>query len=664
MKKIAVGFLVILVLAVGAVAWVYRPIVETHPALVKAELPPIIPLREFYASTEARWRYQLSPDGKNLSWLESKWFKPALWVKPLSGGGRAVFHTDDEVRWYRWSADSRYLIYQADRDGWENDLLVTIDTQKPEAQPRSYDFGSNVKSFLVQIPDSGEDSVVIAHNGRDRARFDLYRLNLTTGKTKSLGQSQERGIYWHLSRDGDVYALTRYYDKDKWTFEIDLEGVWKPLVQGEFGDSFSPLGAWEKDNTFLALSNMGRDKKALVKFDIRTARETVLSVSDKVDISGVLTTRETGKPQVLISHPDHQKLEFFDPQLAALVEKMNLPENAHLNFHTITNDRSKLLVSIEEANAGFKVKMVDNATGDVTAISTPPIARFREHMSKVESVTIPARDGLKIPAYLSRPKGVEGPAPLVIVIHGGPIWRAFGGWDGFRQFLNNRGYAVLDVNYRGSDGYGRAFREAAKDAVSREMDDDITDARAWAVKEGIADPSKVAVFGGSFGGLKVLTAMTRNPDLYAAGIDVNGLSDLASFRNEIPPYWRGWDFWYDKNLGDPNDPEDLKEIIDRSPITHAAKLAAPLMIIQGTNDVRVKRIQSDRMVEALRKANGPVDYVLLEGAGHQFRNWGWKTRMKTYRKIERFLAKNLGGRADGFDYALFGAQVLPKWIGQ
>ncbi len=664
LRKIVLGVVMLAIIMVAVGAWIYRPIAATHPALVKADMPPIIPLREFYANTEARWRYQLSPDGKNLSWLESKWFKPALWVKPLEGDSRKTFHTDDEVRWYAWSADSRYLIYQADRDGWENDVLVSIDTQSPDAKPRSYDMGKDVKSLLIQVPDAAEDNIIIAHNGRDRRRFDLYQLNLESGVTTPLGQAQERGIYWHLSRDGDVYARTRYYDKAKWAFELDLGGLWKPVVRGDFGDHFIPLGTWDKNDTLYALSNMGRDKQALVKFNIRHQRETVLNIKDNVDISGVLMDRETGEPQVIFSHPGHQKLDVLDPELAILISKIKRPEGSNLNFHTITNDQSKILFSVEEADGGFETRMIESKSGKVTEISKPEIAKFRERLSLVELVTIKARDGLDIPVYLSQPKGVEGPAPMVIMIHGGPIARVFGGWNSFRQMLNNRGYAVLDVNYRGSNGYGRTFRNAAYNAVSREMDDDISDARAWAVEQGIADPKKIAVFGGSFGGLKVLTAMTRNPDLYAAGVDVNGISDLVSMRSEIPPYWEGWDYWYDKNLGNPENPKERDIIKDRSPLTHADKLAAPLMIIQGSNDVRVIRSQSDRMVKALRETGKPVEYILLEGAGHQFRSWGWKTRMKTYRKIERFLAQHLGGRADGFDYALFGAQVLPKGIGR
>ncbi len=195
--------------------------------------------------------------------------------------------------------------------------------------------------------------------------------------------------------------------------------------------------------------------------------------------------------------------------------------------------------------------------------------------------------------------------------------------------------------------------------VSRKMHQDIVDARAWAVAEGIADPSKVAVMGGSFGGLKTLTAMTESPDLFAAGININDISDLSTMLKEVPVYWTGWPDWYRKYIGDPTDPDQLAQIKDRSPLYHADKVSGPLLIIQGANDVRVIRDQADRMVTALRAAGKNVDYKVLDGAGHTFSNMGWKTRILLFREIERFLATHLGGRADGFDHAVLGAQVLP-----
>lgn len=664
MKKLLMLLVAVVAVSTAGMMWVYRPISASHPALKSAELPPLIPLREFYANADARWRYQLSPDGKYLSWLEAKWLKPALWVKPLEGGDGTTFGTQDVVRRYGWSSDSRYLIYQADRDGWENDVIVSIDTQSTNPTPRSYDFGARVKSFVVHVPDTPSEEIIIGHNGQDLSRFDLYRLNLKSGETTAINQSQEFGIYWHLSKDGEIIARTRRHDGDKWTFEILNGKTWQPMINGGFEDAFYPISGWEDDNEFYAISNLGRDKRAVVKFDLETKTEKVIHSDLDVDVHSVLMNRITEQPRAIRSYPGHQKLDIVDPRFEKLLSKVDLPENSSMNFHTISQDGSKVLLSVETAEAGFETRLVDGETGEVSVVSTPAIARFAEHLSSIEPVNITARDGLKIPAYLARPKGVTQPVPLVILIHGGPVHRSYGGWNTFRQLLTNRGYAVLDVNYRGSDGYGRSFREAAYRAVSRQMDDDITDARAWAVEQGIADPDKVAVVGGSFGGLKVLTAMTRNPELYAAGININGVSDLVSFRSEIPPYWQGFDFWYEKYVGDVNSPTDRDDIAERSPINNADNLAAPLMIIQSANDVRVRQSQSDRMVEALEKAGKDVEYILLQNAGHQFSNWGWKTNLRVRRKMMRFLAEHLGGRADGFDYAVLGADVLPSWIGQ
>jgi len=661
-KKISYLVLLLAVISALSVAWFTRPISPTHTAIVNAQLPPLIPLRELFANTDSRWRYRLSPDGSNMSWLESKWFKPALWVKSLNGSETNIFHTDDEVRWYEWSSDSRYLVYQADRDGWENDVLVSVDTQNPNAKPRTYDFGKDVKSFFYKIPKDAGSTVLIGHNARDRSRFDLFKLDLASGKATSIDLSVEEGVWWHITSSGEIYARTKGVGGADWQFEVRENDGWREIARGTFEDIFAPLSDPNENNISYAVSNLGRDKSALIKLNLNNGKEELVDQHSDVDYGGVLFDVKTQKPLMAMLSPDYQERRFFDAAYEAMIKSLNLPKNASVHIISATQDQSKLLVSVEEAEAGYETRLIDRATGKVSIISTPTIARYRDHISPVQPVFITAKDGLKIPAFVSKPKGVTGPAPMVIIIHGGPVSRTYGGWNRLRVWLNNRGYAVLDVNYRSSSGYGRKFREAAIGEVSRKMDQDILDARQWAVDQGVADHDKIAVFGGSFGGLKVLTAMTRNPELYAAGIDINGISDILSMLQEVPVYWRGWPDWYRKYIGNPDNPADKKEIIDRSPLTHANKLNKPLLIIQGTNDVRVIRGQADKMVKALKKHNAPLDYVLLDGAGHQFRNWGWQNRIITSRVMERFLAKHLGGRADGFDYAETGAHIL-KFVG-
>ena len=624
-------------------------------------MPPIIPLRYFYANSASRWNHQLSPDGKRIAWLESKYLKPALWVQNLDGDESEIFHTSDTVRWYRWSANGRYLIYQADRDGWENDVIVSIDTTQPGAEPRSYSFGKDVKSWINRVPGNGGSKILIQHNGRNPAVFDLYRLNLDSGETELLEQAGNIATGWQTTPEGRIYGRSHQLENGRWRFQLkQADGTYRQLVEGGIEDRFWSVAAPDADGTMLAVSNFGRDKSALVKLNTGDLSVEVVDEHAKVDYGWIVQDPKTARPLYARLYPGYPEYSWFDDDLKARLEPLLGSDPSNLFIRSMTRDLSKILVGVHEDTKGSRTILVDRNRKDQPVIDRAEIEQFSDRFSKVEPVQIKARDGLMIPAFLSRAKGVTGPGPMVIIIHGGPVARSYWGYSDLRGMLNNRGYAVLDVNYRMSDGYGRAFREAGIGEISRKADDDIADARQWAVDQGIADPKAVGVFGGSFGGLKVLTALTRSPDLYAAGVDINGISDLESMYREVPVYWRGWPAWYQRYIGDVTNPEHLKDIRDRSPLTHAKNLKAPLLIIQGANDVRVIRDQSDKMFAALNRAQKPVDYVLLDGAGHQANNWKWQDRIRMMRRIERFFARHLGGRAHGYDYAVLGASIIPK----
>ena len=658
MKKLAIGLAALVALIGAGVYLAFPPISASHPSLTGASLPPLIPLREFYASSEAKWRFRLSPDGARIAWLEAKNLKPALWVAPLDGDGTEIFHTPDEVRWYAWSANSRYLIYQADRGGFENDVIVSIDTQNPGAEPRAYSFGADVKSFIVASPAGMGAEILIAHNGRDRTKFDLYRLNLDTGETASLEQVTDQSMYWSISRTGEIYARIRTLSGDDWRFEVPDGDGWREVRRGGLEDRLWTVAPGRAPGTVFAVSNHQRDKSALVLLDTETGAEEVLAEHPDVDLSWVEVNPATDEPMMAVFYPGRQERRWFDPSLQAAVEGL-APEGAAVHIVSATQDFSKVLIEIEEETAGYRSILVNVEIGETRDIATPTIAAFRDDLTGMAPVTIEAEDGLTIPAYLTRPRGVTGPAPMVMLIHGGPVARTRWGWNGAHSWLANRGYAVLDVNYRGSDGYGRAFREAAAGEVGLKMHQDIVDARAWAVAEGIADPGRVAVMGGSWGGLKTLMALTETPDLFVAGVNINGVTDIAALAEEAPVYWTGWPPWYRKYIGDLSDPDDLAEIKRRSPLYNVDRIDDPLLVIQGANDVRVVQRQASRLVDALEAAGADFEYILLDGAGHQFNNWGWKTRILINRRIERFLAEHLGGRADGFDYAVLGAHILP-----
>lgn len=645
--------------AVAIILLVYPPIRATHPAITHGDLPELVPLRAFYANTASSWRYRLSPDGTRIAWLQAKRLRPALWVRNLEDTTAEIYQTADEVRWYQWSSNGQYLLYLADRDGWENDQLVSIDVTKGNSTPRSYDFGRDVRSFLVQVPkDSGSD-VLIAHNARDRSKFDLYRLNLDSGETVSLGEVQDRSVWWNFTPQGEIFARTRTLNDGTWVLELKQDTKWREIANGGHGDSLHLLTPPDVADNALALSNLGRDKRVLVRKNLFEGTETVLAAHDEVDLAWVAQHPVSLEPMLAVSFPGKQDRKVLDQKLGDIIDQIDSVQGNSLHFVSSTADFSKSIWEVESDTHGWSKYLLDYENGTAELFSTPPIADFADLLSPTEPIRFDASDGTSIPAYLTRAKGLTGPSPLVILIHGGPIARTWWGFDGMRSWLANRGYHVLDVNYRGSAGYGRAFTAKAEGEISLKVNADIVDARAWAVAEGLADPDKIAVMGGSWGGLQTMMAMTQSPELFAAGVNINGISDLTTLLDESPVYWTDSPDFYRTYIGNQEDPDEMARIRDRSPLYNVDAIKAPVLVIQGANDVRVVRNQADKLVEAMEDIGKDVTYELIPNAGHTFANWGWKTRILTFRKIERFLATHLGGRADGFDYAVFGAQVLP-----
>ncbi len=325
-----------------------------------------------------------------------------------------------------------------------------------------------------------------------------------------------------------------------------------------------------------------------------------------------------------------------------------------------TQDFSKVIVKTSDPVSATTTYLLDLENDKVDLLAEAPLAKYKDSFSSYEGVQIEAEDGLKIPAYLYRPKGITGPVPMIIMVHGGPISRTRGSFNTFYAMLNNRGYAVLDVNYRGSWGYGRKFAETGKGEIASKMSSDIIDARRWAVEQGIADPNKVGIFGVSWGGFEVMTAVTQNSDLFAAAVNINGITDLSTMLTEVPDYWRGWQEWLTEYGADPSTKEGLKYLQDRSALYHADKMKTPLLIVQATNDVRVVQSQSDRLVAELEKHDAPYEYQLIKGVGHNPAGWPWQKRYLMIRDVEHFFAEHLGGRTGGYDYAILGAHILPE----
>jgi len=667
-KKIFLFLGLIAVLTVISVAWVWRPISATHPAIAEGNLPDLIPLRDFYANQDSKWGYSLSFDGKKMAWLEVEWFKTVLKVQDLETNDVSTLKLPKHSGGWRyyWAPDGHSMMLVIDRTGWENYEIAINDLSESNDKWKFFDFGEKTSSFIEHTPKTISNEIIVSHNGKDKSKFESYRLNLISGETKPIKTGAE-GVshsFPSFDYDGKVIGRVVYPEKEKsnWIFESgNPQDGWKEVARGDYTDNLNLVGKLQPDNTMYGISNLGLDKAALVNFDLSTGKQEIIYQNDAVDISTVNLQPHENKLQMAVTYEHIAERKFFDPQFEKDFRRLAVSDNANVTVKWNTSDFSKVIFDVHDIKTGIKSVLLDRKSGKLETLTDYNLNSHRDKLSPAQSIRVSAQDELEIPAYLYQPKGVNGPAPTVIIVHGGPIWRTSAYFDhNFIALLNNRGYAVLDINYRGSAGYGRAFEEAAQGEIAGKMSSDIIDVRNWAVEQGISDPDAVGIFGVSWGGFEVMTALTQNSDLFAAGININGVADLSTMLEEVPDYWRGWNEWLVDFAGDPQTAEGLNQLKQRSPLYNAQGMKTPLLMVQAGNDVRVVQSQSDRMAAELNKYNAPFEYQLVQGVGHSPFRWPWQKKYLLYRDIERFLAKHLGGLAGGHDYAILGAHILPE----
>jgi len=527
-RKILLAIVTMLVIFAVIGAWIWRPIAATHPALLKSDLPPMLPLGEFYANQEWKWGYTVSRDGSKLAWIEIKWFDRVLMVKDLASATVSQIEMPKFNSWrYYWAPDGNSLLLNVDRTGSENFEIAILDLGKKDDEWRYFDLGSNTRSIVHQIPRKKSDEILIRSNQNNPAISDLYRLNLKTGKTEPVGVEPERQVTYVFDYESKLFGRTIFGQTGSgdWIFETgNTEAGFSEIARGNYSDNLNIFGTVTEDQKIYAISNRGRNTNAFVKLNLTDGSEEVIFEDDRVDVGWVYINPATNELQMIRSYPGAVEHKFYDANFEALTKLLGATDDAEINLRSASIDYSKLVFRINEPLFGHKTYLVDANQKTAELLTTTPIERYKDSLSIAEPVFFNARDGQEVPAFLSRPKGVEGPAPLVIIVHGGPISRTYGG--GFRSLyavFNNRGYAVLDVNYRGSWGYGRRFAEAGKDEIAGRMSSDIIDARQWAVEQGIADPDAVGIYGISWGGFEVMTALTQNSDLFAAGVNINGV---------------------------------------------------------------------------------------------------------------------------------------------
>lgn len=653
MRRLGLWFLVALQAAV------YAPdsAVGQSGAGLAAELPPLIDRQVFFGDPEIAGA-QISPNGEFISFLRPYRDVLNIWVKgidePFDAARPVTADTARPVRGYFWSQDGSRILYVQDKGGNENFHVYAVDpaTEPNPATgvPPAHDLTpyEGVRAFIYALPENTPNTILVGLNERDPRYHDVYRLNLRTGERELIIQNDEQITGWIADLEGSVRLAAR----------VNAEGGTEVLRidDGEFVEVYSctveetcnPIRFSADGERVYMITNKGSaNLTRLVLFDPET-EDTELVHEDpeeQVDVAGFEFSDQTNELVAVYYMGDRLRTYPMDDRFRRDFEAVKAAvADGEIMFGASTEDERLHLVSVASDIDPGATYLYDRATGEVELLyrSRPDLPS--EHLAQMEPVRYTVRDGEVVPAYLTVPKGVQRTnLPTVVLIHGGPWARVYWGYNPIAQFLANRGYAVLQPNFRGSTGYGERWLNLGNgEWGTGTMQHDITDGVQWLIEEGIADPDNVAIMGGSYGGFATLAGVAFTPDLYAAGVDIVGPSNIVTLLNSVPPYWAAAKKIFAERVGDLEDPEDLARLKRQSPFFSAEAITAPLLVIQGANDPRVKKAESDQIVIALRDLDRTVEYLVAPNEGHGFA--GRENRLAMFAEIEAFLAENLGGR--------------------
>ena len=602
-----------------------------------------IPIEDFFKNPE-KSSYQISPDGSFYSFMAPYKNRMNIFIQKIgdSSATQLTFEEARDIAGYFWP-NNEQIVFLKDEAGDENFHLfgVNIDGSNPISFT---DFEGVRAQIIDDLPDQ-EGFVVIGLNKRNKQVFDPYRLNLKTGEISMLAENPGNIQGWMFDHDGKLRIATAIVDgvNQSILYRENEEDEFKTIITTNFKEGFNPQFFTFDNKNIIGSSNLGRDKSAIVEFDPITSKEVrVLYANDDYDVNGVGYSRK--RKVITAAYFESWKSEryYFDSTSKKIFEKIqNQLAGYEIGITGVNKDENILILrtySDKSLGAYFIYNSEDDKMEKIVDVS-PWIDE--NEMSNQLPVDYQSRDGLKINGYLTLPKGynMENAKNLPVVInpHGGPWARDSWGFNPEIQFLANRGYAVLQMNFRGSTGYGRKFFEASFKKWGREMQDDITDGTQWLIDKGIADSTRIAIYGGSYGGYATLMGLVKEPKMYAAGVDYVGVSNMFTFMKTIPPYWEPMLEMMYEMVGDvEKDSTMLREV---SPVFHVDKIKAPLFIAQGANDPRVNVDESDQMVKAMKEKGVEVEYLVKKHEGHGFRNE--ENRFEFYRAMEKFLSIQL-----------------------
>lgn len=627
---------------------------------------PLIP-RSVLFGNPVKAAGRLSPDGRWFSWLAPRDGVLNLWLAPADAPaeGRAMTaEATRPIRDYFWSADARLLLYVQDKAGDENFLLYAVDVETgAERLLTPFD---DTRVLILGTSTTHRDQILVGLNNRDARWHDVHRLDLRSGALTEVFRGD--GFAGFLTDDTLALRMAlRPNAAGGMDFHRVTNGVAEavPFAQTTLEDALTtqPAGFTTDGATLYWIDSRGRDTAALIAQDVASGRAEVIAEDARADISAVLAHPRTGVVEAYAVNHLRTEWTAFDPRVGDDLAFLRaaLDGDIQVTSRTLADDR--WTVAVDPVTRSPRLYLFERATRALTLLYATREELDAAPLVPMHPVEIPARDGLSLVSYLTLPAGHDAggpPLPMVLLVHGGPWARDGYGYNPYHQWLANRGYAVLSVNFRGSTGFGKRFIAAGNLEWGARMHEDLLDAVDWAVARGTADRDRIAIMGGSYGGYATLAGLAFTPDVFACGVDIVGPSNLETLLATIPPYWTAAIEQFHQRMGNPGTTEGLALLRARSPLHAAARIRRPLLIGQGANDPRVKKAESDQIVAAMHRNAIPVTYVLFPDEGHGFAR---PENAIAFNAItEEFLARTLGGRAEpaGDSVAKSNAQFLSR----
>jgi dipeptidyl aminopeptidase/acylaminoacyl peptidase len=623
----------------------------------QAGVPPLIDRQLFFGDPEISGA-QISPDGKYLAFIKPLKGTRNIWVKgtnePFDAAKPITNDPKRPIPGYFWSRDGKFILFVQDQGGNENYNVYAVNPAESPAAgqdvPAAHNLTDlkNVRAVIYSVPKNDPDTIYVGLNDRDPAWHDLYKVKISTGERTLLRKNTERLTGWVFDLKDELRLATRSAENgDTEVLRVDADGFKKIYTCNVF-ESCGPVRFHKDNKRVYMVTNKGAqsDLISLVLFDPQAEKEEMVEADPlkRVDF-GNASFSEVTDELIATSYEDERSRVYWKDKSFEADDKLlkkRLP-GKDIAFNSSTKDERLWLIAARSDTEPGEVYIFDRGNKKLTLQYVLFDKLPREHLAPMKAITYKSSDGMEVPAFLTLPKGVASKnLPLIVFPHGGPWGRDTWGYKTFAQFLANRGYAVLQPNFRASTGYGKKFLNAGNNEWGQKMQDDLTWGVKYLVAEGIADPRRVGIMGGSYGGYATLAGLAFTPDVYAAGVSIVGPSNLLTLLNSIPPYWESIRKVFNERMGDPSTPAGRAQLERQSPLNSATKIKSPLLVVQGANDPRVNKAESDQIVVALRERGFPVEYLVAPDEGHGFQRP--INNMAMIAASEKFLARYLGGR--------------------